>query len=81
MLVEPLAWLGARDWLLHDETGVLRWHGVTSYVRARRLSGEPHAGDGEAEAGWFARGELASLPMHPVTRELAQKLLRGSPGR
>lgn len=74
--VEPLAWAGVHDSIMLDEAGRVQWHSITSYVRARLLSGEPCAGDDALQARWFTEGDIASLPMHPTNRGIALRLLR-----
>jgi 8-oxo-dGTP diphosphatase len=73
---EPLAWVGVHDSIMLDETGRAQWHSITSYVRARLLSGEPCAGDDALQARWFTHSEIAALPMHPINRAIALRLLR-----
>jgi 8-oxo-dGTP diphosphatase len=73
---EPLTWVGVHDSIMLDETGRVQWHFITSYVRARLLSGEPRAGDDALQARWFADSEVAALPMHPTNRDMALRLLR-----
>jgi 8-oxo-dGTP diphosphatase len=74
--VEPTAWAGVHEWPMADETGRLRWHFVTSYVRARLVSGELRGGDDAAQARWVTGSEVESLPMHPANREIARRMAR-----
>jgi ADP-ribose pyrophosphatase YjhB (NUDIX family) len=75
---EPLAWAGVHDSIMLDETGRVQWHFITSYIRARLLSGEPCVGDDALQACWLTGREIASLPMHPTNRDIALRLLRES---
>jgi 8-oxo-dGTP diphosphatase len=57
-----------------DETGAVKFHYVVVDLEGEYLDGDPRAGDDAGEAAWVRFGEMGSLPVNAITRELLGRL-------
>jgi 8-oxo-dGTP diphosphatase len=75
VMIDPEEVFQVHDWITRDETGQVRFHYITNYVRARYVGGETRASSDAYDARWLTAPELEGLPMHPFAREMARRLL------
>ena len=73
LIVEAVELLGVYDRVLRDEKGGILYHYVLVDFLCRRISGEPRAGGDAADARWFHRREVDTLPLAVDTAEVIAK--------
>ncbi|MCS7260544.1 MAG: NUDIX hydrolase [Anaerolineae bacterium] len=67
------------DVIQRDETGQVRFHYVIVDLWMEYVAGEVQAGDDAAEARWITYQDLDTLPIHPTTRTLLERIMTSSP--
>jgi 8-oxo-dGTP diphosphatase len=68
--VVPGDLLGVFDRVLRDGAGRTQYHYVLIDFLCRRISGEPNGAGDAAEARWFTKEEVATLPLAKDTAEV-----------
>jgi 8-oxo-dGTP diphosphatase len=73
LIVEPGELLGVFDRVLRDEQERTRYHYVLIDFLCRRTGGELRASGDAAEASWFGREEISSIPLAEDTAEVIRR--------